>query len=38
MGSEAEAKKREQRAAMKNTSVPRREKGEGEARKMTKLP
>ena len=32
------AEKREQKSAKKNTSAPRKEKGEGKAKKKTKLP
>ena len=32
------AEKREQKAARKKTSAPRKEKGQGTAKKMTKLP
>ena len=43
MGSEAKEKKRvkakrEQKAARKKTSAPRKEKGQGTAKKKTKLP
>ena len=43
MGSEAKEKKRvkakrEHKAARKKTSAPRKEKGQGTAKKMTKLP